>query len=80
MWANKWPSHPDSVPVGVTRRVETGASVGEIQRWAQLDAVELNDWMLRRVPMLKMPMIHARKVSAMLGNSSEGEVQSKIGR
>ena len=32
---------------------ETGASVGENQRWAQLDAVELNDWMLRRVPMLK---------------------------
>ena len=27
---------PDSVPVGVTRRVETGASVGETQRWAQL--------------------------------------------
>ena len=44
---------PDSVPVGVTRWVETGASVGENQRWAQLDAVELNDWMLRRVPMLK---------------------------
>ena len=44
---------PHSVPVGVTRRVETGASVGETQRWAQLDAVELNDWMMRRVPMLK---------------------------
>ena len=44
---------PDSVPANVTRQVEAGTVVRESQRWAQLDAVGLNDWMLRRVPMLK---------------------------
>ena len=60
---------PDSVPVGVTRRVETGASVGENQRWSwkRLDVASSAD-------VEDMPTIHARKVSAM------GEVQSWIGK
>ena len=34
-------------------RDEAGRDSGETQRWAELDTVELNDWMLRRVPMSK---------------------------
>ena len=44
---------PNSVPANVTRQVEAGTAVSESQRWAHLDSVGLNDWMLRRVPMLK---------------------------